>query len=934
MLNQKMPNQTRLCQASSHQASSHQASARQAGSRQASAGRLRIVTAAALVVSALPLAGTLSITPLMAQSAPTTFAMPGSVAKGATVKLVDGSSATEGMSQSLKQAFEGKFAGTQVATSAQSAAAALQAVLDGKADIAALARPLTPEERSRGLVAVPVSREKIAIVVSQDNPFQGNLTLKQFSDIFRGGVTDWSQIGGGSGPIRLVDRPDSSDLRQSFRIYSAFGIGALAAGGNATKLGEDSTAAMVKALGQDGVGYAPVSQLRNQPGVRALTLHNTQPDNPKYPFSQPYLYVFKGPNPNPAAAAFLGLATAPEGQKLANDALLGGAAAKATALAAGTQATAEKAAQKAGDAATGAAKATAEKAGAISGGAAKTAGDAAKTAGDAAKTAGDAAKTAGDAAKTAAGKAGDAAKTATNNLKAGTKAATDKVATDKDGNPLTALLGKDMPDIDGKGGLWGGLGWLWGLSPLLLLPLIWWIFRGLWSGEDDDRLGINLREPNLPDANLPNIGMPNVNGPDLDLPDMNLRGGVNFGDAAANLGRTAGDVAGNVTGAASNLAGGVANAGGAAIAGGAAAAAGAAGAAWSVFGGNRNPDDASDDVGLDGTGFDGASFDDADLEAAGSFGNGAASSPNLIQRATGALSNLFGQATESGGAAVTGAGAAAGAAGAAAWSALSGDRDNRETTLGDDLSLELPDFPEVDGPNVVESVTGSRADLAGDRDFLDFSEPDPGLDLNLPDWIDNSVESATGTASNLASGASTAAGNVVDGTRSAGSGLLDSIRGVGGSALAGGAAAVTGAGAAAKALFKGGRSAREASPLIDPDREADIFLEQPAESYISLMARGPHWAYAYWEVSDALKQSLKQQGGKNLTLRLYDVTGIDFTVTPAHSMQEFDCGDLAQDWHIPIPTSDRDYLVELGYTTDDHRWMMLVRSPHVRIPVN
>ncbi|MEN9203354.1 MAG: DUF4912 domain-containing protein [Thermostichus sp. DG_1_6_bins_120] len=104
------------------------------------------------------------------------------------------------------------------------------------------------------------------------------------------------------------------------------------------------------------------------------------------------------------------------------------------------------------------------------------------------------------------------------------------------------------------------------------------------------------------------------------------------------------------------------------------------------------------------------------------------------------------------------------------------------------------------------------------------------------------------------------------------------------------------------------------------------------ESRIMLMPRDPQWAYAYWDVPNEAKESKRREGGQQLALRLYDVTDIDFNHQPAHSMQEYPCDELAREWYLPIPVSDRSYLVEIGYRTGDGRWLVLARSAAVMIP--
>ncbi|MEL6468411.1 MAG: DUF4912 domain-containing protein [Cyanobacteria bacterium J06623_4] len=104
------------------------------------------------------------------------------------------------------------------------------------------------------------------------------------------------------------------------------------------------------------------------------------------------------------------------------------------------------------------------------------------------------------------------------------------------------------------------------------------------------------------------------------------------------------------------------------------------------------------------------------------------------------------------------------------------------------------------------------------------------------------------------------------------------------------------------------------------------------ESRIVLLPRDPQWAYAYWDVPNEHKQELRNQGGSRLALRFYDVTDIDINYQSPHSLQQYECGELAREWYLPVPVSDRDYTVEVGYICDDGRWLMLSRSAPIRIP--
>lgn len=120
--------------------------------------------------------------------------------------------------------------------------------------------------------------------------------------------------------------------------------------------------------------------------------------------------------------------------------------------------------------------------------------------------------------------------------------------------------------------------------------------------------------------------------------------------------------------------------------------------------------------------------------------------------------------------------------------------------------------------------------------------------------------------------------------------------------------------------------------LSDVDAGLTDLPDGYGESRIVLLPRDPQWAYVYWDVPNEHKEILRREGGQQLTLRLYDVTDLDLAYQAPHTVQEYGCDELARDWYLPIPVSDRDYCVEIGYRTGDGRWLVLARSAAMRVP--
>ncbi len=279
-----------------------------------------------LVVAVLALTGTQSLLisfssillePSFAQSNTpnASFPLPQSLQSGTTVK-VDGSSSMRVINEALRKRFEQKYPGTKVDLASGGSDGALAALQRGDINLAAVGRPLTDQEKAQGLEFVPLSREKIAIIVGTDNPFKQNLTFEQFVKMFRGQLLDWSQVGRAPGKIQFLDHPEWSDTRRSLSNYDIFKKAPFKNGANTTRLSSDDTATIVQALGKDGISYAIADQVLNLPSARVIPMHKTLPSDPRYPYSQLRGYVYRKQTTTPAMLAFLGFATSAPGQEI------------------------------------------------------------------------------------------------------------------------------------------------------------------------------------------------------------------------------------------------------------------------------------------------------------------------------------------------------------------------------------------------------------------------------------------------------------------------------------------------------------------------------------------------------------------------------------------------------------------------------------------
>jgi phosphate transport system substrate-binding protein len=125
-----------------------------------------------------------------------------------------------------------------------------------------------------------------------------------------------------------------------------------------------------------------------------------------------------------------------------------------------------------------------------------------------------------------------------------------------------------------------------------------------------------------------------------------------------------------------------------------------------------------------------------------------------------------------------------------------------------------------------------------------------------------------------------------------------------------------------------------ASDRVPQDVNSRIVLMPCRPHQVSEAARWLPHAYAYWNLSEDHKQHLRDQGGRQLMLRVYDADQINLDYQTPHSVIEVACDDSARDRIVEVPLGDRDYVAELGYVTAENNFLSLGRSVHTHIPLN
>ncbi len=238
------------------------------------------------------------------------FAIPSQIPTGTQI-WIDGSTSMAQFNRAIADSFKAQFSGAVITLQARGTTEGINALIAGQIDIAASSRALEPQERSQGLEAIPVVPDQLALVVSINNPFRGGLSKAQVQGIFTGQITNWSEVGGPSQPIRPFNRPAVSGTHSTFKEMVLASQNP--SGPNLVQMERDETTGMLQQLGNDGIGYATAQQVANQQTVRIVPIDSLNPFDAEYPYQRTLYYVYKNP-PNPSVQAFLGFLNSPAAQ--------------------------------------------------------------------------------------------------------------------------------------------------------------------------------------------------------------------------------------------------------------------------------------------------------------------------------------------------------------------------------------------------------------------------------------------------------------------------------------------------------------------------------------------------------------------------------------------------------------------------------------------
>lgn len=95
-------------------------------------------------------------------------------------------------------------------------------LIDGEADIILTHRTISRDEKTHAesvgvtLIETPIALDAFVFVVNKKNPVK-TITVDQIQKIYRGEITNWSQVGGNNAEMKVFTRPRNSGSEEIFR---------------------------------------------------------------------------------------------------------------------------------------------------------------------------------------------------------------------------------------------------------------------------------------------------------------------------------------------------------------------------------------------------------------------------------------------------------------------------------------------------------------------------------------------------------------------------------------------------------------------------------------------------------------------------------------------------------------------------------------------
>ena len=244
---------------------------------------------------------------------------------------IKGSDTLINLVQRLSEVYMEKNPGKYIAVTGGGSGTGIAALINNKCDIANASRGMKPKEVDRAKSGgvnpkrVVVAMDGLSVIVNLNNPVT-QLTMDQIGKIFRGEVTNWSEVGGSNVPITLYGRQSNSG---TFVFFMDF---VLKGDYSPTMRRMNGNAQIVEAIKSDvsGIGYVGVGYVKDASGLTVLRvasragatyaspLNSDDVKSGTYPIARPLNQYLNG-SPTGEVRDFIEFELSEEGQKIVEE---------------------------------------------------------------------------------------------------------------------------------------------------------------------------------------------------------------------------------------------------------------------------------------------------------------------------------------------------------------------------------------------------------------------------------------------------------------------------------------------------------------------------------------------------------------------------------------------------------------------------------------
>lgn len=182
----------------------------------------------------------------------------------------------------------------------------IKAVGTDAAKLGRVGRGIKENEKAYGLTYLPVAKLPIVIMTHKGVGVK-NLTPTQICDIYSGKVTNWKEVGGKEGVIRVIRREDGdSSLEVLQKTLPGFKGIAITTKSKTTLSDPETIEAAAKTVGAIAFGTYPNAKVSD---VAVVMIGGKSPSAADYPYVGELALVFKEKNKTGNIAKFLSFVT-------------------------------------------------------------------------------------------------------------------------------------------------------------------------------------------------------------------------------------------------------------------------------------------------------------------------------------------------------------------------------------------------------------------------------------------------------------------------------------------------------------------------------------------------------------------------------------------------------------------------------------------------